>query len=249
MSMLESPPGLKADYGIDSPGLCRTFLLCGGVGIGLGCILWRLSDNLNDVWQIVAKMLFWTGLPCFLTGLAMIWGSRVGKLKLRNQIINQVQLQGSEKILDVGCGRGLMLLGLAKKLTTGRAIGIDLWQVQDQSGNAITTTEENARREGVAEQVELHTGDMRELPFEDNQFDLIVSSWAIHNIPDAVGRQKSIQQINRVLKPHGRLVIVDISYVTDYQEEFLRLGWTDLKRTGPTFLFVIPSYLLWGRKP
>ncbi len=249
MSMLKSPLGLRADYGIDAPGIVRLFLLGGGTGVVLAAILWRLAESLPMFWIIIAKMVFWPGLTFLLTGLAMLYGSKVGKLRLRDQLITKLQLRGDEQVLDVGCGRGLMLLGMAGKLTTGRAVGIDLWQTQDQSGNAITTTEENARREGVAERVELHTGDMRELPFNDNHFDVIVSSWAIHNIPAAVGRQKAIQQIARVLKPQGRLVIVDISYVSEYRAELQRLGWTDLKRLGPSFHFVLPSYQLWARKP
>ncbi len=249
MSMLKSPAGLKADYGIDAPGIVRLFLLGGGTGVVLAAILWRLAESLPMFWVIIAKMVFWPGLTFLLTGLAMLYGSKVGKLRLRDQLITKLQLRGDEQVLDVGCGRGLMLLGMAGKLTTGRAVGIDLWQTHDQSGNAITTTEENARREGVAERVELHTGDMRELPFNDNHFDVIVSSWAIHNIPAAVGRQKAIQQIARVLKPQGRLVIVDISYVSEYRAELQRLGWTDIKRLGPSFHFVLPSYQLWARKP
>ena len=249
MSMLKSPTELKPDYGIDAPGIVRLFLLGGGAGVVLGLLLWARVDSLPIVWQIIAHMVFWPGLSFLLTALVMLWGSTIGKLRLRSQIIEKLQLRGDEQVLDVGCGRGLMLLGIAGKLTTGRAVGIDLWQAQDQSGNAITTTEENARREGVAEKVELHTGDMRELPFNDNHFDVIVSSWAIHNIHDAAGRQKAIQQIARVLKPQGRLVIVDISYVWEYQAELQRLGWTDIKRLGPSFHFVLPSYQLWARKP
>ncbi len=249
MSMLKSPAGLKPDYGIDAPGIVRMFLLGGGASVVMGLLLWVRGGDWPAYWQILANMLIWPGLSFLLTGLAMLWGSKVGKLHLRDAIIKKLDLHGSEQVLDVGCGRGLMLLGLAGKMTTGRAVGIDLWQVQDQSGNAITTTEENARREDVAEKVELHTGDMRELPFNDNHFDVIVSSWAIHNIPDSAGRQKAIQQIARVLKPQGRLVIVDISYVSEYLAELKRMGWKDLKRRGPTFHFVLPSHQLWARKP
>lgn len=249
MSMLKSPTGLKPDYGIDAPGIVRIFLLGGGAGVVLGLLLRGRGGDWPAGWQILASMILWPGLSFLLTGVAMLWGSKVGKLHLRDSIINKLELRGDEQVLDVGCGRGLMLLGMAGKLTTGRAVGIDLWQVQDQSGNAITTTEENARREGVAERVELHTGDMRELPFIENHFDVIVSSWAIHNIPAAAGRQLAIQQIARVLKPQGRLVIVDISYVGEYRAELQRLGWTDLKQLGPSFHFVLPSYQLWARKP
>jgi arsenite methyltransferase len=246
--MLPSPPEFKADYGIDAPGLVRGFAVAGSSGVLVGIILWRLSDSFPGAWQSVAWAAFFMGLPFLLTSLAMLWGSKVGKLKLRDRILAEVQLQGHEQVLDVGCGRGLMLLGVARHLTTGRAVGIDLWQERDQSGNAITTTEENARRENVAERVELHTGDMRELPFAEGRFDVIVSTFAIHNIPTAEGRLLAIHEIHRVLKPGGRLVLVDISYTHDYLTELRRLGMSMLDRRGPTLLFVIPSYVIWGTK-
>src|SRR5450432_2064579 len=124
MSMLKSPTGLKPDYGIDAPGIVRLFLLSGGAGVVLGLLLWGRGSDWPAYWQILANMLFWPGLSFLLTGMAMLWGSKVGKLHLRDTIINKLDLRGGEQALDVGCGRGLMLLGLAGKLTSGRAVGI-----------------------------------------------------------------------------------------------------------------------------
>jgi cyclopropane fatty-acyl-phospholipid synthase-like methyltransferase len=44
-------------------------------------------------------------------------------------------LRGDETVLDVGYGRGLHLIGAAKRLTTGKAPGVDIWQAEDLSGN------------------------------------------------------------------------------------------------------------------
>lgn len=247
--MLPSPVGLKPDYGIDAPGVVRAFVIGGGTAAIIGGIFWRITGSLPGSMLFISPMLFWPGVTFLMTGLVMIWGSKVGKLRLRNKVIDHLQLQGNEQVLDVGCGRGLMLLGIARKLTTGRAVGIDLWQVQDQSGNAITTTEENARREGIAERVELHTGNMCQLPFEDARFDAVVSSWAIHNVPDKEGRSKAITEIVRVLKPRGKLVIVDISYTYDYLKILQELSFEQIERRGPNFTFVMPSYQLQARKP
>lgn len=246
--MLPSPPELKADYGIDAPGLAFGFGMGGLMGVITGLIVLRFGESLPGFMSSLAWAACYMGLAFFLTSLVMVWGSKVGKLKLRDRILANIALQGHEQVLDVGCGRGLMLLGIAKGLTTGRAVGIDLWQTRDQSGNAITTTEENARRENVAERVELHSGDMRELPFADGRFDVIVSTWAIHNIPSAEGRRRALEEIHRVLKPGGRLVIVDLGYTRNYLMELRRLGMSTLTRRGPTFLFVIPSYCLCGMK-
>src|SRR5438552_5811389 len=163
--MLPSTTHLNPDYGIDAPSVVRNFALLGAAGVGIGLFCWVFRSSFAPWSYALANMSFWPGLAFLFTALAMIYGSKIGKLHFRDRLVAALNLQGNERVLDVACGRGLMVLGVAKKLTTSRAVGIDLWQTQDQSGNAITTTEENARRENVAERVELHTGDMRQLPF------------------------------------------------------------------------------------
>ncbi len=72
----------------------------------------------------------------------------------------------------------------------------------DQSSNSPEATLANAKAEDIAKFVEVKTGDMRELPFEDQTIDVVVSSLAIHNIPDKEGRSaQAIHEIVRVLKP------------------------------------------------
>ena len=55
-----------------------------------------------------------------------------------------LKLRGDEAVLDMGCGRGAVLTAVARKLTTGRVIGIDIWNTMDQSGNAREVTLRNA---------------------------------------------------------------------------------------------------------
>ena len=85
-------------------------------------------------------------------------------------------------VLDLGCGRGAVLLMASGRLTTGRAVGIDRWRKTDQSGNAAAATRRNAVAEGVADRVDLCTADFTALPFGDQSFDLVLSSVAIHNV-------------------------------------------------------------------
>jgi ubiquinone/menaquinone biosynthesis C-methylase UbiE len=247
--MLPAPADLKPDYGIDAPGVVRAFFFLSAIGVVTGLFCWILRGSFSPWSYALANTAFWPGLTFLVTAVTMLYGSRIGKLKLRDRLVNALQLRGDERVLDIGCGRGLMLLAIAKRLTTGRAVGIDLWQSKDQSDNAITTTEENARREGVAERVELHTGDMRQLPFAENSFDVIVSSWAIHNIYDAAGRKEALQEIVRALKPGGRIALTDIRHTEEYRQVMQELGMKSLRREGPSFLFVIPSFILWGSKP
>ena len=147
----------------------------------------------------------------------------------------------------MGCGRGPFLIGAAKRLKTGKATGIDLWQTEDQAGNSPEATMANARVEGVADRVELKDGDARKLPFADRSFDVILSSWALHNIYEREGRAVAVREIARVLKPGGRAALVDIRHADEYAE-VLRTAGLEVRRAGPSFLFVIPTYTVWANK-
>jgi SAM-dependent methyltransferase len=154
--------------------------------------------------------------------------SRRGKLSLWEELLADLDVRGGERLLDVGCGRGAVLLMAAKLLPTGRAVGLDLWRTLDQSGNSEATTLHNAELEGVADRVELHTGDMTALPFDPASFDVVVSSLAIHNVKGDAGRTAAIDEAVRVLRPGGRLVIADIQAAPAYARRLRQLGLTDV---------------------
>ena len=118
------------------------------------------------------------------------------------RLLNNFGFKGDEQVLDIGCGRGAVLLLAAKHLTSGKAVGIDLWKREDQSGNSINATEHNAIVEGVADRVELKTGDMTAMPFPDESFDLVLSNMAIHNVRGDM-RNKAIDEAIRVLRPQA----------------------------------------------
>jgi ubiquinone/menaquinone biosynthesis C-methylase UbiE len=123
-----------------------------------------------------------------------------------------------------------VLLLAAQRLTTGRAVGVDLWRRVDQSGNSAEATRRNAIAEGVADRVELHTADMTALPFEDSSFDVVLSSLAIHNISGRAGREKAVDEAVRVLRPGGRLLIADIRGTARHQAQLARIGMSDVTR-------------------
>jgi hypothetical protein len=69
-----------------------------------------------------------------------MYASRRGKFVVWASLLDQLQLRGDERVLDLGCGRGAVLLLAAQRLTTGRAVGVDIWRRGDQSGNSAEAT-------------------------------------------------------------------------------------------------------------
>src|SRR5207244_4492190 len=123
--------------------------------------------------------------------------------------VDRFSWQGDERALDVGCGSGLLLIGAANRLTTGEAVGVDIWNRKDLSNSGPEATLRNASAEGVADRVRVQEGDARQLPFGDESFDVALSLNVLHNIHQPVGRAKALREIVRVLKPGGRAVLTD----------------------------------------
>lgn len=240
----------KANYGIDAPDVVLRFFLIGIGGLALGGAALLAVRNGSFPWARFFVAPFLTIGGTFLVqGMVMVWGSKAGKLRLCDRILNDIPWRGDEWVLDVGCGHGLMLIGAAKRLRRGSAIGIDLWQKEDQAGNSPEATWRNVEAEGVTEKVELRNGDARQLPFADKTFDVVLSSWALHNIYDAAGRATALREIVRVLKPGGRLALADIRHTAEYAQVLRDNQMLNVNRSRPNFLFVIPTFTLTATKP
>lgn len=195
------------------------------------------------VWPLLAALFILAVLGFYL------YTTLRGKFVVWAELLDHLNLRGDERILDLGCGRGAVLLMAAQHLTTGRAVGVDLWRSVDQSGNSAEATRRNAVAEGVADRVELHTADMTALPFEDDSFDLIVSNFAIHNISGRAGRQKAIDEAVRVLRPGGRLMIADVRATRQHQAQLARLGMKDVTGHRLAWQFLGLARLVTATKP
>lgn len=210
-------PRRRGSYGIDAPYWAAFALVLTAINI-VNAIIACKTFMIVPVALMLGVVGF--GLHTTLRGKFEVWADLLGKLPLR----------GDERILDLGCGRGAVLLMAAQRLTTGTAVGVDVWRGGDQSGNSVDATKRNAVAEGVAGRVELHTADMRELPFENKSFDLIVANFAIHNISGRAGRYKAIDEAVRVLRPGGRIMIADMRGTRQYQKRLVELGMTEISR-------------------
>jgi SAM-dependent methyltransferase len=202
----------RGDYGFDSPYVPIAF----AVAMILGLCVTAASIAWSMVWLADVSVL--VSVAFALCAASFIWTTRRGKFAVWAELLDALGLRGDEQLLDVGCGRGAVLMLAAERLPRGRAVGIDLWSTVDQSGNSERVTRRNAELEGVRERVELHTGDMRRLPFPDASFDVVTSSLAIHNIDDEKGREQALSEIWRVLKPGGTALVADFRYTASYQQ-------------------------------
>ena len=219
---------MKPNYGIDAPGLVRMFITAAIIMLLISTFFFYLSTT-----QAWAK---WVAILVFILALyplgmfcLMIWGSLITKVKDREIILNLIKWRGDERVLDIGCGRGLMMVGAARRLTTGHATGIDIWAAKDQSQNSENAALQNAKIEGVENRVSIQTADMRQLPFADQSFDVAVSNWVVHNLDDIKDRQKTLGETLRVLKPSGKILLTDIVNREEYLAELKAQGCKEIK--------------------
>lgn len=240
----------KADYGIDGPPVIRGFVLLGvGLVVVGGFVYILLSPMQSLIAWILLSCSVLAGLLSLLSAGLMVRSSKVGKLRQREKLLDLVDIRGEEMVLDVGCGRGLLLNAAAKRLTTGKAVGIDIWQTEDLSDNHPEMTLANAEAEGVADRVEVKTVDMQQMLFSDETFDVAVSSMAIHNIRDRDGRTKAVREIARVLKPGGRVALQDFQCTDEYAQILRDLGWVNVERSASNATMWPPVRVVTGKKP
>jgi SAM-dependent methyltransferase len=203
----------QGDYGFDAPAV-PLFLGGGGVVlVGFAILSATVGDG--EAWALLPLL---GGLFMLLSAASFLYTTRVGKFAVWAEILRNLGLRGDEQVLDMGCGRGAVLLMIAKLLPRGRAVGLDLWRTVDQSGNSMEMTLEN--------------GDITQMPFPDGSFDVVLSALAIHNIKDRRARLKAIDEAVRVLRRGGRLVIADIRYTTEYADRLRELGMSEVQVRG-----------------
>jgi arsenite methyltransferase len=224
---------VRARYGVDAPKLLRNFLL---VGVGLLSLSTILDAALpaSDWVRWVSGFLRVPALYALGMCILMLWESLVVKVRNCEAILDLTAWRGDEQVLDVGCGRGLMLVGAAQRLTTGRAVGIDLWLERDQSSNTAGAPLDNARIEGVLDKVEVRTADMRRLPFSDGSFDVVTSHWAVHNVESPADRLQALSEMVRVLRPGGCILLSDIEHRQEYLAALESLGLENVALVVPS---------------
>lgn len=227
----------RLDYGIDAPGVIRNLIV---IGFFLLALSWFLPVlTLGSVRFALRPTAIGVGSVCLLEGAAMLLYAKVGKFYHRDRMLSRIGWTGHETVLDVGTGRGLLMIGAAQKLTTGKAVGIDVWSKTDLSGNSLERTQRNMDLAGVSARAEVKNDNATALAFPDASFDVVLSNLCIHNIPTRAGRDRACHEIVRVLKPGGRAIISDFKNTGDYLTAFQSEGAT-ASRGVPDFFHTFP---------
>lgn len=122
--------------------------------------------------------------------------------RFRSAIINRLAIDGTEKVLDAGCGTGTLLMALKGRYPTVSAEWLD----PDES--ALDLAKRKSGRKGL--DIKLHLGFMEEMPFEEDSFDIVVSTLALHHV-NPEKKLQAFMECRRVLRPTGRMMLVDVS--------------------------------------
>jgi arsenite methyltransferase len=215
--------GDRARYGIDGGYIGIPYFLLVETGLALAG-RWAKKRRKRTV-----------GVGAKIAGIAMLgsaasywYSTGPGKLSIWRELLDELDLRGDEHVLDVGCGRGAVLITAARRLPRGRVTGADIWRLRDQTGNSRAAAERNAEAEGVSERAEFVDADARDLPFPSESFDLVVSNLTFDNIHGADQRARALREAVRVLRPGGRLRIVD-DRADRYADIIRRAGCLDVQ--------------------
>lgn len=227
---------MKGSYGIDAPGVIITLFISAVFSFVMGFFVFnhflQTMPNLPRFFQYIFLI---TSVCLILEILYMLYSSYIGKRKCLEKAIQNLHSEKIKKVLDIGTGSGLFSVVFAQKFPEAHIDAIDVWHGKDQSKSKIELAQKNATIEGVQDRVTFVKADMRELPFTDETFDLVLASLALHNLEKQEDRLKALVEMVRVLKVGGEVLIVDFRYFNEYQALLQELGFANIRSSGRQF--------------
>jgi len=121
---------------------------------------------------------------------------------LRERVLELARLSASDRLLDVGAGTGLLALAAASRVASVSAL--------DNAPAMCGHLEAKLRRLGI-ENAEVLLSSATELPLADAAVDVVVSNYCFHHLSDR-DKHRALAEVNRVLRPGGRLVFADMMF-------------------------------------
>ncbi|MBR6504159.1 MAG: methyltransferase domain-containing protein [Clostridia bacterium] len=149
-----------------------------------------------------------------------------------NKIIENIQLANNSTCLDLGTGNGYVAFTIAKEFPNSTVIGLDIVENVINNDNEIV-------KEKKLKNISFNIYNGIELPFLDNSIDYIVTRFALHHFPKI---EKTISELNRVLKKEGRIFIIDCIPNTEDNEDFIN-KWMEIIKDGHVRFYTEQEYI------
>lgn len=237
------------DYGIDAPARVKSYFSRGFWTLVFAATLyWNSRVEYPGPALQLGGAVALIGLGFLAAGWMLLRASRAGKLRLRDELVESLALEGGERVFDAGCGLGLMGIAIAKRLKSGKVVAADTWNPRRLRGARSERARENAKLEGVAEKIRFENLDWAKLVYPDASFDVVVSVLALHEIAAPEDRARAVRQLYRVLKPGGRILIHDFQHTRQYARILAEAGAQDVRTGKTSWLWLLPAQTVTARK-
>ncbi|MGK0363984.1 MAG: demethylmenaquinone methyltransferase/2-methoxy-6-polyprenyl-1,4-benzoquinol methylase [Saprospiraceae bacterium] len=148
----------------------------------------KMFDNIAPKYDLLNRVLS--------LGIDTIW---------RKKMIEKIRSLNPKQILDVATGTGDVALEAQKRLKPDFITGVDI------SHEMLEVGREKIRKKGLTESIRLDLGDSENLPYDDNSFDAVTVAFGVRNYENL---EKGMREMNRVLRPGGKLVVLEFSRPT-----------------------------------
>jgi arsenite methyltransferase len=240
----------KVGYGIDEPRSIIELAIAGGLAVVIGFVISAYTERINPGTARIGLLAGpAVGFLILAVAAALYWSSRQGKVNEMARIVAKIPWGGEEVVLELGCGRGLGMVLATKRLTSGYAVGLDLWQKGHLSGNDPKSIWANATQEGVQDKVFAVKADPMFLPFAGSTVDVVLSAVSIHRLIKHKDRGAAFSEMGRILKNGGRVGILEAGNGAIYSDLLKRQGMLDVSVHRLRFSSFPPFHVVMARKP